>query len=488
MIQADTSWVAHMLADQHERAAQVLLLALYLPVALSALACALRTPRVRTVAAPLLSILWTLPTLLILQRLNLHYEWWRFDTHTPCMLGMPVALYLGWAIFWGALPQLAWPKLDVLSIAIVAFSFDFLGMFHLSPALELNRGTIASGYAPAWLVGEAVGIILVLVPAMLLFRWTENATHLGLRATGQVILSGLIFLYLIPELVFELRPAAPGWQPLLAAPPFLRQVWLQILFVFAVPGLSAVQEFVVRGRGTPLPFDPPRRLVVTGIYRYCANPMQFSCAVVMLAEAAMLRSAWLVAAAAMSTVYSVGLAHWDEDVDLAQRFEAGPQLPASGTSSNSASPYADWATYRAAVPVWRVRWRPFIAGPPATLYIAASCQTCSGIRAFLKQRNPAGLILCDAESLPVGSIRRLRYSPADAPPDSGVLAFARALEHLNFGWAFCGFLLRLPLIHHAAQLLTDVAGFGPRTPNITCSVEDAATTSDSAAPQHRNLG
>jgi hypothetical protein len=90
------------------------LIALYIPVVLCVAAYYLRRTHIRTFAAPLLSILWTLPTLLILQRLNLHFDWWRFDTHTPCLLGMPVALYLGWALFWGFLPQLTWPKLDVL--------------------------------------------------------------------------------------------------------------------------------------------------------------------------------------------------------------------------------------------------------------------------------------------------------------------------------------------------------------------------------------
>lgn len=31
--------------------------------------------------------------------------------------------------------------------------------------------------------------------------------------------------------------------------------------------------FAVLGRGTPLPFDPPQRLVITGPYRWVRNPM-----------------------------------------------------------------------------------------------------------------------------------------------------------------------------------------------------------------------
>lgn len=438
-----------------------------MPIALCVVAYFLRITRIRTFASPLLSFLWALSTLLILQRLNLYYGWWSFETHTACVLGMPVAFYLGWAIFWGLVPQLAWPKLDVLSIAIVAFSFDFLVMVLLKPALELSGQSL--GHAPPWLVGDAVGIVLVLVPGMLLFRWTEDETRLPLRATGQVILSGFVFLYLVPEIVFALRPGTPEWRPLLTTSGFMRQLWLQILLLLALPGIIAVQDFATRGRGTPLPYDPPRRLVTSGVYRYCANPMQLSCAAVMLTEAIMLRNLWLVAAAVMSTVYSAGLAHWDEEVDLARRFGAGTS--ASDESSASARPNVNWTVYRAAVPAWSVRWRPFTAGAPGTLYVAATCATCRGVRMFLEQRNPAGLVFCDAESLPSGSIRRLRYVPAEGQTESGVLAFARALEHVHLGWAFCGFLLRLPVIHQAAQLLTDAAGFGPRTVRSTCSTE-----------------
>ena len=54
--------------------------------------------------------------------------------------------------------------------------------------------------------------------------------------------------------------------------------WLQpVGWVVLVPGtaiaLSCVVVFVTRGRGTPAPFDPPRRFVAGGPYRYVRNPM-----------------------------------------------------------------------------------------------------------------------------------------------------------------------------------------------------------------------
>ena len=45
-------------------------------------------------------------------------------------------------------------------------------------------------------------------------------------------------------------------------------------------------EFAWRGIGTPAPFDPPRRLVITGLYRWVRNPMYVGLGVMLLGEAA----------------------------------------------------------------------------------------------------------------------------------------------------------------------------------------------------------
>ncbi len=418
---------------------------LYLPCAWAMLVAFLRPRRQRMFAACLLSLLWTLPTLLILQRMNLLTHWWTFASAKIALLGMPLEFFLGWAVLWGVVPQLTFRTLDLPEVIVIMGALDLWLMPLSRPALHLNEH---------WLLGEAAALALVLAPGFCIGRWTLDNSHLRLRATLQVVISGLLFLFLLPEVVFALRPAAnmsSVWQPLIHTPNFLRQAAIQLIVLLAVPGVAAVTEFAQRGLGTPIPYDPPQRIVTSGIYRYCANPMQVSCAIVMLLWALLLRNPWLVLASVMSTLYSAGIAHWDEDRDLHARF------------------HELWQHYRTAVPAWRLHWRPYHGGLPARLYIARTCDSCSEIRRWIEHRHPIGLELVDAETLPKNSIRRLRYDPGDGtPPVEGIVAFARALEHLNLAWAYCGITIQLPIVHQALQLLMDASGLGPRTVPATC--------------------
>jgi protein-S-isoprenylcysteine O-methyltransferase Ste14 len=42
--------------------------------------------------------------------------------------------------------------------------------------------------------------------------------------------------------------------------------------------------FVRQGKGTPIPIQPPTRLVITGLYRYVRNPMYVGAILIVLAE------------------------------------------------------------------------------------------------------------------------------------------------------------------------------------------------------------
>lgn len=56
-----------------------------------------------------------------------------------------------------------------------------------------------------------------------------------------------------------------------------------------------VLAFARLGRGTPAPFDPPRRLVVAGPYRHLRNPMYVGAAIALAGAALFFRSSALLA-------------------------------------------------------------------------------------------------------------------------------------------------------------------------------------------------
>jgi len=62
----------------------------------------------------------------------------------------------------------------------------------------------------------------------------------------------------------------------------------------AVIALSCVFTFATLGKGTPAPFDPPRRLVIRGPYRFVRNPMYLGAALALAGAAIFFESAPLL--------------------------------------------------------------------------------------------------------------------------------------------------------------------------------------------------
>jgi protein-S-isoprenylcysteine O-methyltransferase Ste14 len=255
-----------------------------------------------------------------------------------------------------------------------------------------------------------------------------------------------LLLFVLPVMLIE--GSGSSW-----ANPFARPAWqlsllAQALTATGLLGLTAVQEFVTRGGGTPVPFDPPRRLVTTGVYAYARNPMQLSAVVTLLLLGFILRNLWVAAAGVMAHLYSAGLAGWDENEDLQRRFGQ------------------DWTGYRRHVRAWVPRFRPWHrpGEPDSRLFVARSCEMCREVGGWFARRGAQGLVVVPAETHASGALRRITYEPGDGTRAStGMEAVARALEHVHFGWALLGFLMRLPLVCQLVQVLADASGAAPRT-------------------------
>jgi protein-S-isoprenylcysteine O-methyltransferase Ste14 len=88
----------------------------------------------------------------------------------------------------------------------------------------------------------------------------------ALRAT----LVASLFLWLWSLAARAVRP----WDAQLGhTPAWTRLPGVLLMLAGGAVALTCVVLFVARGRGTPAPFDPPRRFVASGLYRYSRNPM-----------------------------------------------------------------------------------------------------------------------------------------------------------------------------------------------------------------------
>ena len=80
--------------------------------------------------------------------------------------------------------------------------------------------------------------------------------------------------------------------------------WLGLILL--VPGLAVIiwcfVDFVRRGYGTPAPYDPPRRLVIAGLYRHVRNPQYIGVLLVALGEAVFSGSLILLGYAALLAI------------------------------------------------------------------------------------------------------------------------------------------------------------------------------------------
>lgn len=145
-------------------------------------------------------------------------------------------------------------------------------------------------------------------------------------ALAVVLVPGLLFLAL------EAVPRAPllveGVQP----------VGLLLALAGGVLWLWATVVLVVRGEGTPLPLDPPRRLVVSGPYAALRNPMHLGLVAFFLGEALLFRSSAFVAIVVAGALGLAAYARWREDPVLRERFGAAYDAYAASVPAWAPSP------------------------------------------------------------------------------------------------------------------------------------------------------
>jgi protein-S-isoprenylcysteine O-methyltransferase Ste14 len=86
--------------------------------------------------------------------------------------------------------------------------------------------------------------------------------------------------------------------------------------------LACIVEFARIGRGTLSPVDPPRALVVRGLYRYVRNPMYLSVSMIVIGEAAVARSIALAVYSSAFVLMANLFVIFYEEPNLRRRFGA----------------------------------------------------------------------------------------------------------------------------------------------------------------------
>jgi protein-S-isoprenylcysteine O-methyltransferase Ste14 len=160
-------------------------------------------------------------------------------------------------------------------------------------------------------------------------------------------IGSIVFFVLAPVTVAGWVPyLLTGWQ---MAPPFLGFAGLRVagvLFVaFGAAGLvDSFTRFALQGRGTPAPIAPTEELVVSGLYRYARNPMYISVVSATVGQALLFGSlAVLQYGAIVWLLFHLFVIAYEE-----------PTLRARYGRS--------YDTYRANVPRWLPRLRPWTSG------------------------------------------------------------------------------------------------------------------------------
>lgn len=151
----------------------------------------------------------------------------------------------------------------------------------------------------------------------------EAQPSTALLDVTMVLIKTIIFTFLVPGTVTIL---VPYW--LLSSPSSPQPMHLGVFRYFGVlPTLIGTAiyfwcawDFTFAGRGTPAPIDPPKELVVRGLYRYVRNPMYVGILSILLGEALLFASWRLVEYTAVVFFFFFLFVALYEEPSLRQKF------------------------------------------------------------------------------------------------------------------------------------------------------------------------
>jgi protein-S-isoprenylcysteine O-methyltransferase Ste14 len=108
-------------------------------------------------------------------------------------------------------------------------------------------------------------------------------------------LKSLLFLIVAPGMVAGYIPLVLLRKGPQIETGFLAYLAIPLWLMGGAILLWSFWNFLIDGRGTPAPIDPPKELVVAGFYRYVRNPMYFGVLMILIGHFLWFGFWWLLA-------------------------------------------------------------------------------------------------------------------------------------------------------------------------------------------------
>lgn len=368
----------------------------------------------------------------IVNYLCVKHELWHFTEHEINSIRLPFNIYFLWNVLWGIIPVFFFKGKYLLFMSLLMFWLDILIM----PELEkIGLLTLSKN----WLLGEFLLIICVFTPSYYWAYCSYNNKHNGVRALFQITIMIGIFFIGLPFILESYGLIDPIK---IHSAPFT----FQLLIIIVFPSLVAVFDLVKKGKGTPFPYDPTKKLIKTGIYAYCRNPIQWSFTLIFIPLSIYYSTFYFLIGSIFSIAYAFGISDYQEYDNMKKRYGN------------------DWNEYKKNVPKWRFLWKPK-AIPKGEIFFDTNCNQCSQIKEWLLSSNAINLDIKASFKFPKGSILQVTYVDHNGIEFKSVNAIACSLEHINLAYATLGWFMRFPLINYILQLIIDTMEFGTKKDN-----------------------
>jgi protein-S-isoprenylcysteine O-methyltransferase Ste14 len=130
-----------------------------------------------------------------------------------------------------------------------------------------------------------------------------------------ILIVPLITFFIIPYLFVANKLAA--WPQQIG----VLEVIAGILILFGLVLFTwVIYAHAQYGKGTPAPFNPPKKFVASGAYRYSRNPMYVGAITLLVGEALLLKAPWMLLFTACMFLLFLLYVKYEEEPRLIQRY------------------------------------------------------------------------------------------------------------------------------------------------------------------------